>query len=178
VDFGNFPPLKLPAASVGTGAIIYRMAGGRVEILTASRAIEPWKGSVTVAFGGYIDPDDVNPKTAVVREVKEETGLDVALGFLIGIYGPERYHYVLRGDPFRAEKTAEPGNIRPTVVFYFMATPVDGTLRESDEESGFIWRRPEELVGMTVGFDCARALIEGLIALRGDAPRFPLGSIS
>lgn len=53
-------------------------------ILLGRRAMEPGKGKWSF-IGGYVNRDEHVPDAAV-REVKEETGLDVALVGLVGVY--------------------------------------------------------------------------------------------
>lgn len=60
------------------------------ELLVATRAHEPVKGTLDLP-GGFVDLNE-NGEEAVVREVKEETGLDVIdLKFLFSI--PNKYMY-------------------------------------------------------------------------------------
>lgn len=60
------------------------------ELLVATRAHEPVKGTLDLP-GGFVDLDE-NGEEAVVREVKEETGLDVTeLKYLFSI--PNKYMY-------------------------------------------------------------------------------------
>ena len=60
------------------------------ELLVATRAHEPAKGTLDLP-GGFVDLDE-NGEEAVIREVKEETGLDVTdLKFLFSI--PNKYMY-------------------------------------------------------------------------------------
>lgn len=60
------------------------------ELLVATRAHEPVKGTLDLP-GGFVDLNE-NGEEAVVREVKEETGLDVVdIKFLFSI--PNKYMY-------------------------------------------------------------------------------------
>ncbi len=65
---------------VATGAI-FSVNGG---ILLVQRAIEPSFGK-WVFPGGYVDRGE-SLETAAIREVKEESGLDVRLTRLLGVY--------------------------------------------------------------------------------------------
>ncbi|MCL5970669.1 MAG: NUDIX hydrolase [Patescibacteria group bacterium] len=63
------------------------------RILLVLRGIEPSKGMWALP-GGYIDWDE-NVEQAVVREVKEETGVDTSVRRMVGVYSdPDR------NDPF------------------------------------------------------------------------------
>ncbi len=67
----------MPSATVG--AIIYPDQDHRDEILLTKRNIEPFKGKWCLP-GGHIDQYE-NVRDAVVREVREETGLDFTPNF-------------------------------------------------------------------------------------------------
>lgn len=162
MDFGDYPTLKNPAADVSADAIIYRPED--MKILVGVRKGEPWDGALTVCFGGYIDPTDASPIATVVREVREETGLEVTVQDLVRIYGPERYHHRLETfppyAPFCAVKTDKPAHVRPVVAVVFGATVKSGKLAQSAEQSDLHWIDPKELVGKILAFDHARALAD------------------
>ncbi len=61
-------------AEATVGAIIIREFNRQTQILLTKRNHDPFKGKWCLP-GGHIDPDE-NVKDAVIREVKEETGLD------------------------------------------------------------------------------------------------------
>ena len=58
------------------------------KVLLARRAREPYKGTLDL-IGGFMEPGETPDQTAL-REAKEETGLDVTVKELLGIY-PDRY---------------------------------------------------------------------------------------
>lgn len=64
------------------GASVLPIRDGKV--LLARRAHEPFKGSYDI-IGGFIEADEL-PELAAIREAKEETGLDVRIKSLLGIY--------------------------------------------------------------------------------------------
>jgi mutator protein MutT len=82
---------------VGVGAVV--VDGGRV--LLVRRANEPLKGEWSLP-GGAVDAGE-SLRAAVVREVREETGLDVEAGPVVEVLdriqrdpdGRVRFHYVL-----------------------------------------------------------------------------------
>jgi len=96
-------------ASIGLGAIV-AIVEGRKVLLTQREDFEVW-----CLPGGQVDPGESVAQTAI-REAKEETGLDVELQRLVGIYsrlehGGNNVHLVL-----------------------FAAKPVGGTLHPQVEE--------------------------------------------
>lgn len=61
------------------GAIITRQTQGKEEILLTERKVEPFAGQFCLP-GGHIDSFET-ARDAVIREVKEETGLDFDANF-------------------------------------------------------------------------------------------------
>lgn len=179
MDFGDFPKLLLPTAYVSAAAIIYREHD--LYILKAVRKIEPWKNAISIEFGGYIEPTDQNPACAAVREVREETGLQIEITHLVGIYGPERYHHEFKVNPvgslarlFRALKTAKPAHDRPVVHFAFAGRVIGDALQESNEVKQLEWVDPEELDGQILAFDSARTLADFLKRFHYQDGKLPL----
>lgn len=74
---------------VATGAI-FSLDGG---ILLVQRGIEPSYGK-WVFPGGYVDRGEAL-EAAAIREVKEESGLDVRLTRLLGVYSSPGYPVIL-----------------------------------------------------------------------------------
>jgi ADP-ribose pyrophosphatase YjhB (NUDIX family) len=74
---------------VATGAV-FSLNGG---ILLVQRAIEPSYGK-WVFPGGYVDRGEAL-EAAAVREVKEESGLDVRLTRLLGVYSSPGHPVIL-----------------------------------------------------------------------------------
>lgn len=90
------------------GALILRGCGEDRQILLSRRAVEPHRGLWDVP-GGFMDPDET-PEEAVVRECREEMGIEVRVGTFVGTFldayqGDERtlnLHYrceVIAGEP-------------------------------------------------------------------------------
>ena len=103
------------------GAFIVR--DGRLLLLR--RSIEPYAGWWDLP-GGFMEIDET-PEETVLREVREETGLEVRLTGLLGLYldsyGPEDV----------------------TLNIYFLAEPVAGEPRPLSEASEVRWFAPDEL---------------------------------
>lgn len=76
---------------------------------------------------------------AVRREVAEETGIDVEVTGLIGVFSdPE---YVIEFDD---------GEVRQEFSICFSARPTGGTLRGSEESSEAAWVEPDRLADLDV----------------------------
>jgi len=95
--------------SMALGAIVAIVEGGKV-LLTRREDFEVW-----CLPGGHVDPGE-SVAQAAVREAKEETGLDVELQRLVGIYS-----------------RLETGG-RDTHLVLFAAKPVGGALQPQVEE--------------------------------------------
>lgn len=109
------------------GAAVLIEQGGRLLLLR--RSYEPWLGTWMVP-AGYVEADE-NPKNAAIREVYEETGLNVELGELFNTY-------YFDDDP-RGKG----------VVFVYTARKISGEIRINGESSAakyFHWHEiPGEL---------------------------------
>jgi 8-oxo-dGTP diphosphatase len=111
--------------------------GGRV--LLGRRSIEPFKSLWDVP-GGYLEPWE-EPRDGVEREVREETGLEIALEQLLGIF-VDTY-----GDP-----TSYTFNV------YYLARSIGGQLQADDDVAELAWFGPDELP--VVAFDSGRRALE------------------
>ena len=83
--------------------------------------------------GGHVEAGE-SVAEACVREILEETGLEVAVVRLIGIYS----------DPHRVAQYAD-GNRYHAITLNFEARVVGGSLRTSDETSEAGFYTPEEI---------------------------------
>jgi len=80
------------------------------EIVLVKRGVEPFKGMWAIPGGGVELGETV--EQAAVREAKEETGLEITLNRVAGVYS----------DPHRDPR----GH---TVSIVYLATPIGGTLK-------------------------------------------------
>jgi 8-oxo-dGTP diphosphatase len=101
------------------GALIVR--DGRV--LLVKRAVEPFKGCWDIP-GGFLEAGE-HPLDGMLREVREETGLDVRVRELLGVY-MDRYD---KGS----------GDEIYTLNHYYIVEPMAGTLRAADDVDEFRW---------------------------------------
>jgi predicted GIY-YIG superfamily endonuclease/ADP-ribose pyrophosphatase YjhB (NUDIX family) len=106
------------------GALVTR--DGRV--LLAKRGIQPCLGYWDIP-GGFLEEDE-HPEEGAVREIREETGLEVRLTELLGFY-VDRYNY----DDIGAY----------CLNIYFLAQIVSGQARPADDVAELVWFAPGEL---------------------------------
>ena len=113
------------------------------KLLLLQRSYEPWKGTWMVP-AGYVEADE-DPKEAAVREVCEETGLEVELGELFHVY-------YFDDDPrgkgvafvYKAEKVSGEININDesTTAKYFHWSEIPSELSKGGHDKMIIeWRR-------------------------------------
>ncbi len=134
----EFPELPL----VGVGAII--IEGDRV--LLVKRAHPPIQGQWSIP-GGVLEVGEM-VREAAVREAREETGLVVEPGELLGVYDrilrdPEqrvKYHYVL---------------------IDFLCRPVGGELLAASDAAEVRWFRREELAARKLAEDTLEVIRKG-----------------
>jgi ADP-ribose pyrophosphatase YjhB (NUDIX family) len=75
----------------------------------------------------------------VIREVKEETGVDVEVINLVGLYTDPR-HVIAYDD----------GEVRQQFSICFRARPTGGSLRTSSESKDVRWVGPEEIEALNI----------------------------
>ena len=100
------------------------------SILLIERGNEPAKGKWTVP-GGMVEPGETL-REACRREMKEETGLDVELGPLIGVYD-------------LIEKDSKGELVFHYVVADFLAVSRSGEPRAGDDAADFRWQPLDRL---------------------------------
>jgi ADP-ribose pyrophosphatase YjhB (NUDIX family) len=116
------PNSLVPAASAA-------VSNERNEILMQRRA----DNDLWALPGGTMDLGESIGQTAV-REVREETGLDVEIDGIVGIYSDPR-HIIEYSD----------GEVRQQFSICFSARLLGGTLRTSDESTEVAWITPQSL---------------------------------
>lgn len=129
-------------------AIIYEDG----SIVLIRRGQEPFKGKWALP-GGFVEYGET-VEQAAIREMKEETNLDVMLIGLLGVYSaPDR-------DPRKH-----------TISTVFVAEPIQGELREGDDASEAAWFSLETLDLSSLAFDHSQ-IVRDMIARTEDHGTF------
>src|SRR5919109_5616513 len=110
------------------------------KVLLGRRAVEPAKGAWDIP-GGFLQPWEL-PADAAVREVLEETGLDIRLNRLLTIV-IDTYH-----------------EREYTLNLYYLAEPLAGQERPADDLAELRWFGPDELPQDLAFPHCASVLAE------------------
>jgi ADP-ribose pyrophosphatase YjhB (NUDIX family) len=132
---------------IGVGAIV--IEGDRV--LLVKRAHPPIQGQWSIP-GGVLEVGEL-VREAAVREAREETGMIVEAGVLLGVYdrvlrhadGRVQYHYVL---------------------IDFLCRPLGGELQASSDASEVRWFTRSELPALHLAEDTQDVIQKGFAALR------------
>jgi len=131
---------------VGVGAIIIE----HDRVVLVKRAHPPIQGQWSIP-GGMLEIGEL-VRDAAVREAREETGLIVEPGELLGVYdrilrdaeGRVQYHYVL---------------------IDFLCRPVGGKLRAASDAAEVRWFRREELPALKLAEDTMDVIKKGFARL-------------
>jgi ADP-ribose pyrophosphatase YjhB (NUDIX family) len=147
----------------GCGFVFYlgqKVVAGTVpqadgRLLLTRRAIQPARGKWTFP-GGYVDWGEP-VEAAAIRETREETGLEVALGGLLGVY-------------------SYPGTA--VVIVAYRARVLGGRLRLCHENDRLEWVAPAEIPWAELAFPSTEAALRDLLAGEGIPvpPASPLGA--
>ena len=114
------------ANSQPTSSAIVRDAEGR--ILLARRALEPDQGKWDLP-GGFMDEGE-HPRAAAIRELREETGLEIDPLDLVAV---------------EVDAYGEDEDAPSTLNLYWSARVVSGEPEPADDVSELRWFRPDEL---------------------------------
>ncbi len=144
----EFPEFPL----VGVGAIIIdRVGNEQGRVLLVKRARPPLQAQWSIP-GGALEVGEL-VREAAVREAREETGLIVEHGELLGVYDRVvrdsqqrvQYHYVL---------------------IDFLCRRVGGELAAADDAAEVRWFSREELPGLKLAEDTLDVIRKGFAKLR------------
>ncbi|MFI2334167.1 NUDIX hydrolase [Nocardia rhamnosiphila] len=126
-DYFHDPAAPAPNSIKVAVSALVQDDQGRILLIRRSD-----NGKYSVPGGGLEAGETV--AQAVVREVREETGIEVDVTELVGVFSnPE--HVIAYDD----------GEVRQEFSICFRAQPIGGKLRTSEESSEVEWVRPAEL---------------------------------
>ena len=134
---------------VGVGAVIIDPDPSRNSrrVLLIRRGTAPLLGEWSLP-GGVLECGE-SLRDAVVREAREETGLIVECGEMLGVY--ER---VIRGDE---------GRVRyHFVLIDFLCRPVGGELAAGSDAAEVGWFTREQLPALNLAYDASDVVLKGL----------------
>jgi len=134
----EFPEFPL----VGVGAIIIENGC----VLLVKRAHPPIQGQWSIP-GGVLEVGEL-VREAAIREAREETGLTVEPGELLGVFDR-----ILRDDQKRVQYHY--------VLVDFLCRPVGGELQASSDAAEACWFRPEQLPGLSLAEDTLQVIRKG-----------------
>ena len=131
---------------VGVGAVIVDDHQDDHRVLLIRRGQAPLLGEWSLP-GGVLECGETL-RQAVVRETREETGLVVETGEMLGVYervigdgGRVRYHFVL---------------------IDFLCHPVGGELQAGSDAAEVHWFTREELPALNLAYDANDVVLKGL----------------
>jgi ADP-ribose pyrophosphatase YjhB (NUDIX family) len=128
---------------VGVGAVIVEQN----RVLLIRRGTPPLLGEWSLP-GGVLECGETL-REAVVREAREETGLVVETGEMLGVY--ER---LIRGDEERVRYHY--------VLIDFLCRPVGGDLEAGSDAADVRWFARDELPALNLAYDANDVVLKGL----------------
>jgi len=128
---------------VGVGAVIVRDD----RVLLVKRGKPPLLGEWSLP-GGVLECGETL-REAAIREAREETGLVVDVGEMLGVY--ER---IVRGDDARVRYHY--------VLIDFLCRPVAGELRAGSDAAEARWYSREDLPALKLAYDANDVVLKGL----------------
>lgn len=138
----EFPELPL----VGVGAVIIENA----RVLLVKRAHPPLEAQWSIP-GGVLEVGEM-VREAAIREVREETGLIVEAGDLLGVYD-------------RVLRNAEQRVQYHYVLIDFLCRPAGGELQAADDATEVRWYTCEELPVLRLAEDTLDVIRKGFAQL-------------
>jgi ADP-ribose pyrophosphatase YjhB (NUDIX family) len=144
VDYWDDPDAPKPTSRKPSASVVVRDYRGHVLLLRRSDS-----GRWTIPTGGLKKGETLTG--CAVRECREETGLDIEVVRLAGLFSDPR-HVIAYGD----------GEVRQPVNACFEARPVGGELTVNDESTEVRWVSPAELDRFDIHPSIRRRIAHGL----------------
>ena len=136
VDYWQDPHAPKPTSRKPSASVLVRDDAGRVLLLQ-----RPDSGLWTIPTGAVKKGETV-PKAAV-RECHEETGLQVEITGIVGVFStPDHLIAYYKGDKVK--------EVRQPVNICLRARPVGGELQRTDEAAAVAWVEPTDLGGYEI----------------------------
>jgi 8-oxo-dGTP diphosphatase len=123
-------------------AVVFITRGG--EVLLVRRRVDPEAGKWALP-AGFIDYDEA-PDAAAVREVREETGLEVRITRLIDVLGPM------------------PDSGAASILILYEAAVSGGTLTPQDDADQAAFFAPQDIPYGEIAFASTRLLLDRWLA--------------
>jgi ADP-ribose pyrophosphatase YjhB (NUDIX family) len=149
VDYWADPAAPKPTSRKPSASVIVRNGSGDVLLLH-----RPDSGRWTIPTGGLKKNETLTQ--CAVRECREETGLDIEVTSLVGVFSDPR-HVIAFAD----------GEVRQPVNACFSARVIGGGLTTSDEASEVAWVPTAELSDYDIHPSILRRIAHGLEAGSG-----------
>lgn len=160
-----------PAVLAAATGLVYRGKGEALEILVGTRGPGRWEsGTLTIAPGGFLDPQDTSPRACAEREVLEEVRIH-AIGETPSFYegGPTQYRWRWDAKLQQAIRTDELVQEIPVVTLNFLLRWVTGAPHPTKEILNPRWVMVSDFRKSShtdCSFDQAKVFEEALKALR------------
>ncbi|WP_280410099.1 NUDIX hydrolase [Nocardia brasiliensis] len=143
-DYFNDPAAPEPNSLTVAVSAVVRDTDGRILMIHRTD-----NGKYSIPGGGLEAGETVSD--AVVREVKEETGIDVRVTDLVGIFSNPG-HVIAYDD----------GEVRQEFSICFRAEPIGGELRTSRESSEVKWVAVADLSSLDIHPSISLRIEQGL----------------
>jgi 8-oxo-dGTP diphosphatase len=115
------------------------------RVLLVRRAMNPERGKWALP-AGYVDYGE-NPREAVIREVREETSLEVEVTRLVSVDG-------------------SPGTFGASIVIIYAASVVNGSARPQDDAEAVLWLSASDSLP-ELAFESTRTMLNAWLERQG-----------
>lgn len=144
VDYWDDPSAPKPTSRKPSASALVRNSAGDVLLLR-----RPDSGRWTIPTGGLERNETL--RQCAIRECREETGLDIEIIALVGLFSDPRHVAAYAG-----------GEVRQPVNACFSARPIAGTLTTTDEAEEVVWVPPARLDDYDINPSIRRRIAHGL----------------